>query len=193
LEEAEVHRLRSSVDDGVYQYVLVDYGMDTATVEKVPQLHLARIFFDGTRNRIYGAKVINRTLGTCDVVCNGKLLDRVLSDATSNNNNNNNTQHQLHGWATLHGLSDYITGKDQQQTSYSSSIIQSIAANRASIETAYQEEEWANVCIDFIEQGLSKESNLYSAKGVFSHIEHHADTSDYSDTCGGSMAVYTFK
>ena len=101
----------------------------------------------------------------------------------------------LQGWATLHGLSDYITSKDQQETSYSSSIIQSIAKNEATIETQYQEEEWTNVCIDFIEQGLSKESNLYSStRGfIFSHIEHHADTSDYSNTCGGSMAVYTFK
>ena len=30
LEEAEVHKL--IVDDNIYQYVLVDYGMDTSTV-----------------------------------------------------------------------------------------------------------------------------------------------------------------
>ncbi|KAG7349229.1 hypothetical protein IV203_011826 [Nitzschia inconspicua] len=81
LQEAEVHCLVEEDDNetGINkrQYVLVDYGMDLATVKKVPQLHLGRLFLEG--NTIYGAKVVNRTLGECSVVW-GKLLEAALED-----------------------------------------------------------------------------------------------------------------
>ena len=67
LAEAEVHRWVVPPDNNNStsrtQYVLVANGMDLEMVKQVPQLHLARLFVTSDQSTMYGAKVVNRTLG----------------------------------------------------------------------------------------------------------------------------------
>lgn len=151
LKEAEVHCITTAPDDeddkenkrkrkeqgaeeeGIVilsrkQFVLVASGMDIDMVQKVPQLHLARIFLDEILitndndndnttdasttiiKKVHGTKVINRTLGNCQDVCSDKLLTQVLMEAKTSNtdNSNNSTTIRIEAYATLHGLSDWI-------------------------------------------------------------------------------------
>jgi hypothetical protein len=179
LKDAEVHRLDG--DDGQHQYVLVDYGMDLETVRKVPQLHLGRLFRDG--KTIYGAKVVNKTLGDCAKVC-GKLLEAALDDAWKQSSGGDDIQ----ALATLHGLSDYVLEKQNGDTS--PTIIE-IAQNQA--DSTSDGQAWETICLHFVQAGLSSEANLYqNHNGKFSHIGHNRDTTDYANTCAGSMAVFRF-
>jgi hypothetical protein len=203
LKEAEVHRLDSnSVTDLCRlscQYVLVDYGMDKDTVQKVPQLHLARLWLDRRRHddddndniKIYGAKVVNRSLGKCQNVC-GKLVDAALSDCSSSSSSSSLV---VEGWATLHGLSDHVLKQQQPQQSHTTAttmLLYDVARNNIDSTTEHKE-AWELACQEFIEQGHSDEANLYRDHGgILCRIEHNADTSDYADTCAGSMAVFRF-
>jgi hypothetical protein len=94
LDEADVHRV--TLVDGVTQYVMAPNGTDLEIVQKVPQLHLARLFVKD--NVLYGAKVINRTLGEPKLVC-GKILDAALQDVGID---------KARARSTLHGLSDWV-------------------------------------------------------------------------------------
>lgn len=181
LKEAEIHCI--SQDNGVKQYVLVAEGMDIDTVAKVPQLHLARIYLDGSANipKIYGAKVVNRTLGDCSQVC-ARLLDAALTDAGPD----------AQAWSTLHGLSEWVlqqgndvdafTGLDEAKLQ----AVQAIAKN----ESDTSNELWESVAMEFVNKGLGDEAKLYGEKGSLDRIEHKADTSEFANTCGGSMAVF---
>lgn len=188
LNEAEVHRLddNNTIDDSsgtVRQYVLVDYGMDVETVRKVPQLHLGRLFLlDG--KIIYGAKVVNETLGDCTNVC-GRLLEAALEDARKVASSSGDGD-SIQALATLHGLSDYVL----QQADVSASVT-AIAQNKS--ESTNDAQAWESMCRDFVEAGQSSEAILYQAHGgTLSHVEHQRDTSDYANTCAGSMAVFRF-
>ncbi|KAL3919473.1 MAG: hypothetical protein SGILL_003733 [Bacillariaceae sp.] len=181
LKEAEVHRV-DNTEDGTVQYVLVDYGMDAATVKKVPQLHLGRLScttISKSKTIINGVKVVNKTLGDCTDVC-GKLLEAALSDARQSGSDD------IRGLAALHGVSEYVLG----QSSVSPSI-KAIAKNES--ESTSDQDEWEKVCHLFVEKGMSTEAKLYQDHGgILSHIEHGADTGDYANTCAGSMAVFRF-
>ena len=136
LKEAKIHCIAR--DNGVKQYVLVADGM-----AKVPQLHLARIYLDGSTNipNIYGAKVVNRTLGDCSQVC-ARLLDAALSPC----------QMQVLTHKPGPPFRSYQNGS-------------------------------------FVNKGLGDEAKLYGEKGSLDRIEHKRDTSEFANTCGGSMAV----
>jgi hypothetical protein len=167
------------------QYVLVDRGMDLSTVRRVPQLHLARLWVeDGWK--IHGAKVVNRTLGDCEKVC-GRLLDAALSDVTD--------MAQAEAWATMHGVSDlvlrHMKTSSGEGTRTTTRLLQAIAMNEAN--SMEGRDAWEEQCVNFIDNGLSGEANLYTnAGGTFSRIEHNADRTEYADTCSGSMAVFRF-
>jgi hypothetical protein len=190
LKEAKLHCI--SQDDnnnnGIQQFVMAADGMDFDMVKKVPQLHLARIWLlDG--KKIYGAKVVNRTLGDCPHVC-GRLLDAALSEADTTD---------AEAWSTLHGLSDWVLQKDTIESVVGGleegqlQSVQSIAKNESSpSDTTSDKEIWEKLAMQFVNKGLSDESNLYRERGTLSRIEHQADTSEFANTCGGAMAVFRF-
>jgi hypothetical protein len=189
LAEAEVHCIPK--DAGMKQYVLTANGMDLDTVQKVPQLHLARLVLDG--KKIHGAKVVNRTLGDPKHVC-PRLLEAALKDVGPG----------AEAWSTLHGLSEWVAaaasaakvggdappdalqGMDKVQVD----ILQGIASGKG---LEYDEKGWEMVAVEFVNKGLGSESNLYMERqGKLDRIEHMADVSEFADTSGGAMAVFKF-
>lgn len=174
------------------QYVLAGHGMDRETVRRVPQLHLARLWVeDGWK--IWGAKVVNRTLGGCEGVC-PRLLEAALSDVAKGGTD-------AEAWASLHGLSDRVLlalpaeaggdDGDSRSNSSATTTLRAIAKNK--VDSTEGKEAWEARCVDFVEGKWSSEANLYlNHGGVFSRIEHNVDSTEYSDTCAGSMAVFRF-
>jgi hypothetical protein len=174
LAESEIHCLPLS--DGKRQYVLAAGGMELDVVKKVPQLHLARIYLDGSK--IYGAKVVNKTLGSMSHVC-GRLLEVALNDG-------GNEAH-----ATLHGLSDWVQkekliGRDEQEAKILDDISNGKLDN-------YDDKLWEPLALEFAKSGLAGEANLYADKnGTLIRILHHADTTEFANTSGGAIAIYQF-
>lgn len=186
VSEAQVHCI--SQDGNIQQFVLAADGVDLDTVKKVPQLHLARICLQDGK-KIFGAKVVNRTLGDCPHVC-GRLLDAALAEANSKD---------VEAWSTLHGLSDWVlengTIENVVRDLKKSQIqrLQSIAKNEMpSSSDAMDKEIWERLAVEFANRGFSDESNLYRERGALERIEHQADTSEYANTCSGTMAVFRF-
>lgn len=195
LADAQVHRLE--IDADTLQYVLVASGTDIDLVQKVPQLHLARLFLsrgsgdaDGDNNMgatMYGAKVINRTLGEPAHVCD-KLVEAARNDGASQ------------AKSTLHGLSDFVvqtvTDTTTTMTTTESQRILAIA-NGSKLEESYGDdnvkEQWEQLAKDYVSSGKCAEANLYQDKGaILSKILHFEDKSVFADTCGRSMALFHF-
>ena len=187
LSESQVFRLEK---DGHMLYVLAAGGSDEETVQKVPQLHLARLCADSTS--MWGAKVVNRTLGNHQEVC-GKLVDAVLEDMTR----------PILAKSTLHGLSDWVVDTicAIEKGEAKSPAIQSILDNETAIKEAMAVaqnksdpgESWALLAKEFalVDQG---EPALYQSKGAsLVEIQHKTDTTEFSNTCAGSMAILQFK
>ena len=178
LADAQVHRLPAR-DNGPTQYVFVASGMDKDLVVKVPQLHLARLFVDQTVNTMFGAKVVNRTLGDPVDVC-GKLVDAARQDGA------------LQARCTLHGLSDYVLSSSSSSPSDAARDL----AHGKNLHYDPQDEigiQWEGLARDFVASHTCLEANLYLAKGaVLQEILHHHDESDFRDTCGGAMALFAF-
>jgi len=166
LKTAVVHSLppsSSTETSDVYTYVLVPAGMDLQTVKAVPKLQLARLF--RKENTIYGAKVVNRTLGRLDLVC-PRLVQAAKAD----------TSGQLLAKATLHGLADYVAA----------------ATAGKGDEKDYDEAVWDQLATQFIKEGRGEEANLYLKEdAVLKEIQHHADDSEFRKESGGAMAVFT--
>jgi hypothetical protein len=189
LKFAQVHCLNER--EGVHRYVMAAEGIDFETVAKVPQLHLARL--DRKDNLVFGAKVINRTLGTPAQVC-GKLLDRALQDMGS--------EKGAQARSTLHGLSAWVIRGLQKDLAIDTlsqlraselEAIAAIARGEAGAE-AYDvgRASWEQLIVEFVEKGLGEEAELYLSKGGgFLTVEHHSDQSEYADTSAGSMALFS--
>eukprot|EP00565_Helicotheca_tamesis_P005814 CAMPEP_0185730890 /NCGR_PEP_ID=MMETSP1171-20130828/11299_1 /TAXON_ID=374046 /ORGANISM="Helicotheca tamensis, Strain CCMP826" /LENGTH=172 /DNA_ID=CAMNT_0028400037 /DNA_START=183 /DNA_END=701 /DNA_ORIENTATION=- len=168
-------------------------GMDVETVKTVPQLHLARLFRDGST--IYGAKVVNRVLGKPVEVC-GPLVEAALKDAGN----------QPRALSTLHGLTDWVAkGVDDNETAekFFSFNIEEIDAIKKMIEKhAMIKDDYVYnagkkgielLAEEFIQKGLGDEASLYQSKGgQFFSIDHRGDTSEYADASFGAMAVFKF-
>lgn len=175
LKEAKIHCLL--LDGGKKQYVLAADGVDMDMVKKVPQLHLARVYLDGPK--IYGAKVVNRTLGSIPEVC-GRLLDAALSDGGK----------EAH--AALHGLSEWVqkeklVGRKESETKILDEIANGILDN-------YDDILWQPLAMEYAASGMAGEANLYAEKnGILIRIAHQADTSEFANTSGGAMAIFNFK
>jgi len=187
LQESQVHRL------GNHLYVMAAAGMDAATVQKVPQLHLARLLVDN--EVIHGAKVVNRSLGSPAQVC-GKLVDAALKDIGAGN---------AQAKSTLHGLSEWVmTGikekegvdayKDLSATDLQ--VLEAIASGallQDPVAYAAGKEGWERLAREFIEKGQGEEAALYVSKGgKLTAVEHLVDASDFANTSGGAMAVFSF-
>lgn len=191
LQEAEVHRLEQ--DDGsVRMYVMAAGGTDLETVKKVPQLHLARIYFRHDTNTMFGAKVVNRTLGDPLQVC-PMLVDAILADVGTG----------CQALSTLHGLSDWvlrgIEGKEEIEalSKLPESQLDSLTkiAKGRDLEVSYDngKDSWEQLAAEYVLKGLGAESSLYTSKGAtLVGIEHDTDRSDFSSTCAGAMARLSF-
>jgi len=189
LAESKVHRLISGDSK---QYVMAADGMDLETVQKVPQLHLARLNLksDGT---MYGAKVINRTLGSPEEVC-GKLVDVARKDGG------------IRARSHLHGLSEWVLNGLRNETTIpilqeeDDEVLQDIE-KIASGQVTYSDpiyqankDRWERLAQEFVKLGLGGEAALYQSKGAsLSSIEHGTDDSEYADTSAGVMALFTFE
>jgi hypothetical protein len=174
LQDAHIHRIQ--ITDDKVQYILAPDGIDADMVKKVPQLHLARIFLD--RDIIYGAKVVNRTLGVESHVCH-RLLHAARMDGG------------IYAHSNLHGLTDWVQKHkllDRSETE--AKILKEIIDGN---QSSYDKDVWANLAMEYAISGLGGEANLYlSNNGVFDSILHHTDKTDFSDTCAGAMALFSF-
>jgi len=198
LADSQVYRLDGDADH-CFLYVLAAGGTDPELVRKVRPLHLARLLVDTKQNIMWGAKVVNRTLGTPQHVC-GKLVDAALRDMKKGN--------PVFAKSTLHGLSEWVLKRITQQKKDSIppslrveddviKALKCIAENKSddSIYEAFQA-QWELVGKDFLndaEAVKAGESGLYQSKGAtLVEIQHRVDTSEFSDTCAGTMALYRF-
>jgi hypothetical protein len=188
LAESEVHCIPQ--DDGSTQYVMAASGIDVDTVKKVPQLHLARLsVLDKT---LFGAKVVNRTLGSPSVVCE-KLIDAALKDAGAGAQARSN----------LHGLSEWVLNGIKEKEGIDAvtklkdaeiKALEAIAGGELD-EKVYNvgKEVWEKVAREYIEKGNGGEAMLYVSKGgKLVAVEHLVDTSEFANTSGGAMAVFSF-
>jgi hypothetical protein len=134
-------------------------------VQKVPQLHLARLFC--LNDIVYGAKVVTRSLGAPVDVCS-RLLDAARHDGAQQ------------AKCTLHGLSDF-SSKQPQLSSFSFE----------NTNTSINQDKLEALARDFIQSQNCTEANLYISHGAqLTQILHHADKSEFADTCGGAMALF---
>mmetsp|Transcript_21193 Transcript_21193/g.42779 ORF Transcript_21193/g.42779 Transcript_21193/m.42779 type:complete len:222 (-) Transcript_21193:138-803(-) len=190
LDSAEVHRV--DYDGRGCQYVLVAHGTDKELVVKVPQLHLARIWLDSDGKTVFGAKVVNRTLGKPVDVC-GRVLDAALSDAGEG----------ALARSCLHGLSDWVdrgisTCENipilSELGDAELSAVDAIAKGKCH-EDAYNmgRDGWERLARDFLSRGLGEEAMLYDSKGGrLERIEHLADDGEFKGTSGGTVAIFSF-
>lgn len=198
LKESQVHRIQQS-DNVTTLYVMAANGVETENVQKIPQLHLARIYFDNATFTMYSAKVVNRTLGTPVHVC-GKLVDAILQDHRKGEN-------VIRAKSTMHGLCDFVLHTIQQQA-LQNSLLQGLSPtdlesieliargkNKTYNENDRYKEIWEKFAIEFVQQchDGSHECELYQSKGgKLNEILHCADTSEYADTSSGAMALFQF-
>ena len=123
LQNAEIHKLKnydgnSKESTPTTTYVLTAEGMESDIVQKVPQLHLARLslLLDDASNSgssvvvptLFGAKVVNSTLGVPRDVC-GKLVDAALQDAFAHSKTSSNGNGMVvHAKSNLWGLTEWV-------------------------------------------------------------------------------------
>lgn len=198
LQTAEIHKLQEHQSNSDHcQYVMVAEGMDADMVQKVPQLHLARLFRNGTT--LFGAKVVNSTLGAPKEVC-GRLVDAALEDIP--------TSTTIQAKSSLRGLSEWVQKGlvvDDGGTSiaalssFNEEQIKAIQAgflayNKSNIDNALFElgkQSWEDLAHEFLTRELGDEAALYQSKGfALPEIIHHADESDYASSSGGAMALF---
>ena len=150
--------------------------MELDIVKKVPQLHLARIYLDGSK--IYGAKVVNKTLGSLSHVC-GRLLDVARNDGG------------IEAHATLHGLSDWVQKeKLVGRNEHEAKILDDISNGKLD---NYDDNLWEPLAVEYAKSGHADEANLYADKnGTLIRILHQADTTEFANTSGGAMAIFHF-
>lgn len=222
LADAEVHRLPSSKGNNIQQYVMAAEGMEAAMIEKVPQLHLARLFVQSSHDggssptvMLFGAKVINKTLGSPTDVC-GKLVDAALADVAA-------SAVTIEARGTLHGLSDWVlegmrTIQQEEEGNADSEkhaslkilstippdsdeymAVDAIARSRQSglVETAVYVKgrtAWEQLALEFVARGLSPDAALYESRGATTTaIVHQADDcSTYAGTSGAALAKLKF-
>jgi len=200
---AKVHRVG---DDkyGKRTYILIPDGTDIDLALKVDKLHLGRIFAD--KNYIYGAKVVQRSLGSHSDVCK-RLLDMALEDSKSQGED-------PVALASLDGLSRWIVGgiegkneiahlnelqaSDEKSFEACKSIATGIPRPGHSVvgQGTYRDAEiaWRSLATEYVTLKMSDEANLYQGNDAqLVGIDHLADTSrEAMMGAGGSMARFIF-
>jgi hypothetical protein len=155
--------------------------MDLEMVRKVPQLHLARLNVDC--DTVFGAKVVNKTLGSISNVCPRLLDAAIVTGATR-------------ARSTLHGLSNWVLKErlplpaDDYNTTQVKLLTEICKGNLEK----YDPNLWEPLARDFCELGLGEEANLYLQKegSKLVGIEHLTDVGDFSNESGGAMAIFQF-
>ena len=208
LSNATAHRVGDDDDKNGYgqrKYILVPHDTPLDLAIKVDKIQLARL--SANKNIIYGAKVVQRSLGTPSHVC-GRLVDMALKDAASRGE-------VPMAVASLEGLSKWVVmgldGKD---------VIQSLDNVRQTDEGAFEavkaiatgiprpghsvvgrgtyrdgKDAWAEIAEEYVKLGKSEEAELYNSKGgSLVGIDHLADTSrEGLIDAGGAMARFQFQ
>lgn len=208
LKNATVHRISITSEDpnngdvyGKRQYILIPNGTDLNLALKVDKLHLARISAD--RNFIYGAKVVQRTLGPTSIVCN-RLVEAALEDIKSEGNDD------PIALASLGGLSRWVvkgiegketieafTSMDEHTFLAVKAIATQIPREGHSVvgQGTYRDGEvgWRALAQEYVNLGLSDEAKLYLNQGFhLSGIDPLADTSREGILdAGGALARLT--
>lgn len=190
---------------GKRTYILLPDDTDLDLALKVDKLHLARLH--ANQNMIYGAQVVQRSLGTQSEVCKS-LLDAALKDA------------RLKGedpiaMASLEGFCKWIRSgiegkveidklkemKENDEVSYEAckAIATGIPRPGHSVvgQGTYRDAEkgWVWLAHEFVDKELSSESELYKSNGgTLQWIDTMADMSrEGLIDSGGSMARFIFK
>ena len=200
LSNAIIHRIGDDAY-GKRSYVLIPHGTDLDLALKVDKLQLARIFAD--RNYIYGAKVVQRTLGSQTKVCKS-LLELALEDSKSQGES-------PIALASLDGLSKWVTNsaegaahmkqlENMDQTVYEAckAIATGVPRPGHSVvgQGTYRDGEtgWTDLASNYVKFKQSEEALLYGDNGgKFVDIDHLADTSrENMMGAGGAIARFTF-
>jgi hypothetical protein len=189
LAESEVHRLTSGETET--QYILAPGGTSWEIVQKVPPLHLARLTVRNNET-IMNAKVVTRTLGNAETVCQ-KLLAAALSDIAKLSSK------PAQALSTIHGVSSWAEKSFQSEDPAELDVVRKIASGDLStLRQQMDQSIWEKVCRAYLSNASScirpeDEVLLYLKNGAkIIGIEHLADVGDYADQCGGAMAVLEF-
>jgi len=202
VSNAVIHRIGDEY--GKRSYILIPNGTDVELALKVDKLHLARLSAD--RNYIYGAKAVQRSLGTQAEVCK-RLLEMALKDSKSQGE-------EPVALASLEGLSKWIKagieGKydiatlkqleasDQKSYEACKSIATGVPRPGHSVvgQGTFRDAEfgWVQLATEYVSLNMSQEAELYQENGAtLVGIDHMADTSrEGMMDAGGSMARFTF-
>jgi len=218
LSNATVHCITKD-EDGKYgprQYILLPNDTPLDLAMKVDKLHLARLSAD--KNYIFGAKVVQRTLGSHKIVCKC-LLDMALTDASSQGEN-------PVAVASLTGLCRWVSKAIEEEesmegdvSSQPSNIHTAISSLRANNENLYEavkaiatgiprpghsvvgqgtyrdgESGLKDLAEIYLNEEMSDEAELYKDSGAkLIGIDYLSDMSRESLVdMGGSMARFTF-
>lgn len=223
LSNAKVHCLTQEDGDsnGQRQYILLPQDISLDLAKKVDKLHLARLY--AKNNVIYGAKVIQRTLGTESDVCM-PLLHAALDDISSKGGEKaialasldglcrwvssvlDGHEQETVGHATnergdkkLHSLLGQWRVHDQAMYEATKAIATGVPRPGHSVvgQGTYRDggEGWMQIAELFVERGMSAEGLLYEkGGGELQNIDHLADTSrEGLKYAGGSMARFIFR
>mmetsp|Transcript_33161 Transcript_33161/g.71771 ORF Transcript_33161/g.71771 Transcript_33161/m.71771 type:complete len:258 (+) Transcript_33161:277-1050(+) len=189
-------------------YFLVPADTPQDLAERVDKLHLARLYVAEDGKTIFGAKVVQRTLGDVTEVC-GRLLDMAIKDVKS-------TGTQPVAVTTLHGLCQWV--EDGLCSSNSNGVDSIDALNMLDADTVeavkavatgvprpghsvvgvgtYRDGEkgWKTLANAFIDIGMSSESELYKSRGgELEEIIHLGDdTKEGLTSAGGAVAKFKF-
>eukprot|EP00978_Attheya_sp_CCMP212_P046238 scaffold379947_cov43-Attheya_sp.AAC.1 len=222
LQNAKLHRMTNANNtSGLTEYVLAPNDADLDLIRKVPQLKLAQLFVqeqDHDKNHLlFGAKVVQRTLGSTKTVCS-PLVDAALQDIAAANKGTN-----TYALARLDGLCEWVTkglefsGEKEDQKNGMASVVVLLGElsdhERMAVQAmatgiprpghsvvgvgTYRDgkEAWARLATAFLEESLEEdEAGLYQSKGgTMVGIDHLAnDSRDYLQTAGGAMARFSF-
>lgn len=203
LENAVIHRIGDSAY-GTREYALVRAGIPLELAVKDSKLKLASIH--ASKNILFGAKVITKSIGSMEEACGG-LVDAALEDAASQGE-------QPQGIAALNGLCDWVSrgiqGKEDIATleklqekdpeTYEAVVAIATGVPRKSHTVVGMgtlrdgQYGWGELAKEFVATGLGDEVRLYQSKGgELVNIEHLADHSeDYIKSAGGAMARFFF-
>jgi hypothetical protein len=206
LSTATAHRIGGDEDGyGKRDYILVPHDTPLDLAIKVDKIQLARL--SANQNVIYGAKVVQRTLGTPTHVC-GELLDMALKDASSKGETPTAvvSLQGLSKWVSRGIEGDNLINSLEEVKETDEGTFEAVKAIATGIprpghsvvgQGTYRDgkEAWSDIAKEYLNLGMSDEAELYRSKGAtLVAIEHLADTSREGLTdAGGAMARFQFQ
>ena len=99
----------------------------------------------------------------------------------------------------MHGLSDWVLDRlaqeDNAEVDASTLKALSMVAQNQADTKAYEscQEKWELLAQEFLQSNQDGEPSLYQSKGAeLTEIQHKADTSEFANTCAGTMCLFQF-